>query len=145
MKQNAIPAGATRPKRRLGRGEGNGHGKTCTRGHKGAKARAGYSLRAGFEGGQMPLFRKLPQRGFNQTRFRKQIDVVNVGELDKLAGDVLDLDTAKAAGLVRGNASILKLLGDGEVSQAITVNAHKCSSSAKAKIEAAGGSVNLLA
>lgn len=145
MKQNAIPAGATRPKRRVGRGEGNGHGKTCTRGHKGAKARAGYSLRAGFEGGQMPLFRKLPQRGFNQARFQKQIDTVNVGELEKLDGNILDLDSAKTAGLIRRNAVILKLLGDGEISKAVTVNAHKCSSSAKEKIEAAGGSVNLIA
>ena len=70
MKEHNLPSGANRPKRRLGRGEGNGHGKTCCRGHKGAGARAGYSLRAGFEGGQMPLYRKLPQRGFNRSRFK---------------------------------------------------------------------------
>ena len=78
MKENEIPSGANRKKRCIGRGEGNGHGKTSCRGHKGAGARAGYSLRAGFEGGQMPLFRKLPQRGFNRKRFQTPCAVVNL-------------------------------------------------------------------
>ena len=104
MKQQAIPAGATRNRKRVGRGEANGRGKTCGRGHKGAKARSGYSLRAGFEGGQMPLFRKLPRRGFNNARFRKVFSIVNVGDLGKISGDKVDLDSVKSAGLVRRNA-----------------------------------------
>lgn len=140
MKENEIPAGANRGKKRVGRGEGNGHGKTCCRGHKGAGARSGYSLRPGFEGGQMPLFRKLPQRGFNRTRFQTPCSVVNLGDLAKLSGDKVDLDTLKEAGLIRANSKRVKLLGTGEVEKAYQVNVPLVSKSAKEKIEAAGGS-----
>jgi len=95
MKENEIPSGANRKKRCIGRGEGNGHGKTSCRGHKGAGARAGYSLRAGFEGGQMPLFRKLPQRGFNRKRFQTPCAVVNLNDLAKLDSDKVDLESLK--------------------------------------------------
>lgn len=142
MKESNLPKGSNREKKRLGRGEGNGHGKTCCRGHKGAGARSGYSLRAGFEGGQMPLFRKLPQRGFSQARFRKPCAVVNLSELEKITGDVVDADSLKAAGLVRQNSKRIKLLGDGEISKPLTVNVDLISSSAKEKIEAAGGKVS---
>jgi large subunit ribosomal protein L15 len=140
MKENEIPAGANRGKKRVGRGEGNGHGKTCCRGHKGAGARSGYSLRPGFEGGQMPLFRKLPQRGFNRTRFQSPCSVVNLGDLAKLTGDKVDLDSLKEAGLIRANSKRVKLLGTGEVEKAYQVNVPLVSKSAKEKIEAAGGS-----
>ena len=139
MKESEIPAGANKAKRRVGRGEGNGHGKTCCRGHKGAGARSGYSLRPGFEGGQMPLFRKLPQRGFNRTRFQKPCSVVNLGDLAKLDGDKVDLESLKEAGLVRANSKRVKLLGTGEADKAYQVNVTFVSKSAKEKIEAAGG------
>lgn len=143
MKEHKIPTGANRGKKRLGRGEGNGHGKTCCRGHKGAGARAGYSLRAGFEGGQMPLYRKLPQRGFNRTRFQTDIAVVNVGQLEKIGSDQVNLETLKEAGLIRSNVSLVKLLGSGEITKALKVEVNYASASAGKKIEAAGGSISL--
>ena len=141
MKENEIPAGANRQKRCIGRGEGNGHGKTAGRGHKGAGARAGYSLRAGFEGGQMPLFRKLPQRGFNRTRFQTPCATVNLGELDKLSTDKVDLDSLKQSGLIRSNSTSVKLLGSGEVTKAFTVSVNQISKAARDKIVAAGGTI----
>ncbi|MEJ6522647.1 MAG: 50S ribosomal protein L15 [Opitutales bacterium] len=141
MKENEIPAGANRKKRCIGRGEGNGHGKTSGRGHKGAGARSGYSLRAGFEGGQMPLFRKLPQRGFNRTRFQNPCAIVNLNELEKLSSDKVDLVTLKDAGLIRSNSSSVKLLGTGDVTKAFVVSVDQISKSAKEKIVAAGGTV----
>jgi large subunit ribosomal protein L15 len=141
MKENEIPAGANRKKRCVGRGEGNGHGKTAGRGHKGAGARAGYSLRAGFEGGQMPLFRKLPQRGFNRTRFQTPCATVNLGELEKLSTDKVDLDSLKQSGLIRSNSTSVKLLGSGEVTKAFTVSVNQISKAARDKIVAAGGSI----
>ena len=121
MKENEIPSGANRKKRCIGRGEGNGHGKTSCRGHKGAGARAGYSLRAGFEGGQMPLFRKLPQRGFNRKRFQTPCAVVNLNDLAKLDSDKVDLEPLKNAGLIRSNAKSVKLLATGDVDKAFKV------------------------
>ena len=141
MKESNLPKGSNREKKRLGRGEGNGHGKTCCRGHKGAGARSGYSLRPGFEGGQMPLFRKLPQRGFSQSRFRNPCSVVNISDLERVSGDVVDAESLKAAGLIRPNSKRVKLLGDGEISKALKVNVDLISNSAKAKIEAAGGEI----
>ncbi len=143
MKEHNLPKGPNRGKKRLGRGEGNGHGKTCCRGHKGAGARSGYSLRAGFEGGQMPLYRKLPQRGFNRSRFQTTIAVVNVGQLEKLSSEEVNLDSLKEAGLVRSNATTVKLLGSGEVSKPVKVTVNYASASAGKKIEAAGGSLTL--
>jgi len=141
MKENEIPAGSNRQKRCIGRGEGNGHGKTSGRGHKGAGSRSGYSLRAGFEGGQMPLFRKLPQRGFNRTRFQNPCATVNLYELDKLSGDKVDLNSLKEAGLIRSNSTSVKILGTGDVTKAFVVEVSNLSKSAKKKIEAAGGSI----
>ncbi len=143
MKEHNLPSGANRTKRRLGRGEGNGHGKTCCRGHKGAGARSGYSLRAGFEGGQMPLYRKLPQRGFNRARFQTDIAVVNLSKLNDLSSDKVNLETLKAAGLIRSNAKFVKILGSGDISKALQVEVNFASASAAKKIEAAGGSVTL--
>jgi len=141
MKENEIPAGANKGKRRLGRGEGNGHGKTCCRGHKGAGARSGYSLRPGFEGGQMPLFRKLPQRGFNRTRFQKPLSVVNLSDLSKLSGQKVNLESLKNAGLIRPNSKAVKILGTGEVDKSYEVEITFVSKSAREKIEAAGGTI----
>ncbi|HAW97661.1 MAG TPA: 50S ribosomal protein L15 [Opitutae bacterium] len=141
MKENEIPAGANRGKKRLGRGEGNGHGKTCCRGHKGAGARSGYSLRPGFEGGQMPLFRKLPRRGFNRTRFQTSCAIVNLSDLPRVSGEKVDLESLKEAGLIRPNSKMVKLLGTGEVDKAYQVDVTAASKSAKEKIEAAGGSL----
>jgi len=133
--------GSNRPKRRLGKGEGNGHGKTCGRGHKGSKSRSGYSIQPGFEGGQMPMYRRLPHRGFSNFKFHKGFAIVNLSDLDRLGDDVKDVDRAVLvkAGLVRDNSLPLKVLGDGEINTALKVKAARFSATAKAKIEAAGG------
>ena len=133
--------GATHPTKRLGRGEGSGHGKTCGKGHKGQKARSGGGIPVGFEGGQMPLYRKLPRRGFNNFNFRTTYQTVNVEDLDRVEGDLVNRETLVAAGLVRDNDEGVKVLGDGEVSKAFTVDVDKISGFAKAKIEAAGGKI----
>ncbi|MGB0334182.1 MAG: 50S ribosomal protein L15 [Opitutales bacterium] len=143
MNLENIPTikGATHPTKRLGRGEGSGHGKTSGKGHKGQKARSGGGIRIGFEGGQMPLYRKLPRRGFNNKNFKSTFQLVNVGDLEKLDGNTVDRESLVAAGLIRDNDEGVKLLGEGEVSQAYTVNVCKVSASAKSKIEAAGGKI----
>jgi len=133
--------GAVHRRKRVGCGEGGGHGKTSGRGGKGQTARSGGSIRPGFEGGQMPLYRKLPHRGFNNYNFRTSYAVVNVGDLAKVDASVTEIDTAAlvAAGLVRDGSPLIKVLGDGELSRAVKVKASKFSASAKAKIEKAGG------
>ena len=143
MNLENIPTikGATHPTKRLGRGEGSGHGKTSGKGHKGQKARSGGGIRIGFEGGQMPLYRKLPRRGFNNKNFKVSYQLVNVGQLEKLEGNVVDRESLINAGLVRDNKQDIKLLGDGEVSKAFTVKVCKVSETAKSKIEAAGGQI----
>ena len=143
MKEHILPKGANRAKKRLGRGEGNGHGKTSCRGHKGAGARSGYSLRAGFEGGQMPLYRKLPQRGFNRARFQSTIAIVNVGDLEILPSDKVNLESLSSAGLIRANSKSVKLLGTGDITKSFEVEVNFASASAVKKIEAAGGSVKI--
>ncbi len=133
--------GAVHRKKRVGCGEGGGHGKTSGRGGKGQTARSGSSIRPGFEGGQMPLYRKLPHRGFNQFNFRTEIAVLNVGDLAALEASVTEItaETLAAAGLIRAGEKAVKILGDGEVTRAFKVTAAKFSESAKAKIEKAGG------
>jgi large subunit ribosomal protein L15 len=128
-------------KKRVGCGEGSGHGKTSGRGGKGQTARSGGSIRPGFEGGQMPLYRKLPHRGFNQFNFRTEIAVLNVGDLASLDAKVIEVNATAlaAAGLIRSGETTVKILGDGELSRALKVTAAKFSESAKAKIEKAGG------
>lgn len=132
--------GAVHRRKRVGCGEGSGHGKTSTKGGKGQTARSGGSIRPGFEGGQMPLYRKLPHRGFNNYEFRTNYAVVNVGDLGRLDAGVSDV-TAEAlvsAGLIRSGLPV-KVLGEGEISRALKVTAAKFSASAKQKIEKAGG------
>ena len=144
MNLENIPTikGATHAPKRLGRGEGSGHGKTCGRGHKGQKSRSGGGIPVGFEGGQMPLYRKLPRRGFNNKNFKTSFQTVNVDELEKLEGTEVTREALIAAGLIRDCDKLgIKLLGDGEVSKAFTVTVDKVSGSAKAKIEAAGGKI----
>lgn len=133
--------GATHRKKRVGCGEGGGHGKTCGRGGKGQTARSGGSVRVGFEGGQMPLFRRLPIRGFNNKDFRTEYETVNVGELSRLDDSIAEVnrETLFLAGLVRANDRPLKVLGEGELSKAFKITAEKFSGSAKEKIEKAGG------
>jgi large subunit ribosomal protein L15 len=133
--------GAIHRKKRVGCGEGGGHGKTSTRGGKGQSARSGSSIRPGFEGGQMPLYRKLPHRGFNNYEFRTEIAVVNLRDLAGLDDSVtkVDAEALAKAGLIRGGEKTVKVLGDGELTRALEVTAAKFSESAKAKIEKAGG------
>jgi large subunit ribosomal protein L15 len=133
--------GAVHRKKRVGCGEGGGHGKTSGRGGKGQTARSGGSIRPGFEGGQMPLYRKLPHRGFNQYRFRTEFEVINVGDLARLDEAVTEVTPAVLAdrGLIRRSEAPVKVLGGGELTRALTVTASKFSGSAKAKIEKAGG------
>ncbi len=133
--------GATHRKKRVGCGRGSGHGKTSGRGGKGQTARSGGSIRPGFEGGQMPLYRKLPHRGFNSANFRVEYPVINVGDLAGLDASVTEVnaEVLAAAGLIRGGVTTVKILGTGELSRALKVTAVKFSESAKAKIEAAGG------
>ncbi len=133
------PRGSTKKKTRVGRGQSSGLGKTAGRGGKGQKARTGNMHFAGFEGGQMPLARRLPKRGFVNIR-REEYELVHLRDFEGLeAGTVLDLDKLIEAGLVKDQKRLVKVLGDGEVSVALTVHAHKFSASAKSKIEAAGG------
>jgi large subunit ribosomal protein L15 len=134
-------AGAVHRKKRVGCGEGSGHGKTSGKGGKGQTARSGGSIRPGFEGGQMPLYRKLPHRGFNQDAFRTTIAVINVRDLAGLDAKVTEVNATVLAanGFIRSGESKVKILGDGELKRALKVTAAKFSDSAKAKIEAAGG------
>ena len=144
MRLHNIPKikGATHPRKRLGCGRGSGHGKTSGRGQKGSKSRSGYSTRQGFEGGQMPLFRKLPRRGFSNYRFQTHYEILNLDDLNKFEGsETIDREVLVNAGLIRNNDAPLKILGRGEISRAIKVTAEKFSTSAKTKIEAAGGEV----
>ena len=138
--------GAVHRRRRVGCGEGGGHGKTSGRGGKGQTARSGGGIRIGFEGGQMPLFRKLPRRGFNNKNFKTYYETVNIGELARLDESIKEVnrELLAAAGLVRMNSNPLKILGEGEVSRALKITADKFSSSAKAKIEKAGGEAVVL-
>ena len=133
--------GAIHRKKRVGCGEGGGHGKTSGRGGKGQSARSGSSIRPGFEGGQMPLYRKLPYRGFNNYEFRTEIAVLNIGDLARLDASVTEVtaEVLAKAGLIRADQAGLKILGDGEISRSLKVTAGKFSETAKAKIEAAGG------
>ena len=133
--------GAVHRKKRVGCGEGGGHGKTSGVGGKGQKGRSGGSIRPGFEGGQMPLYRKLPHRGFNNYEFRTSYAVVNVGDLAALDAKVTEVnaEVLVAAGLIRPGVKLLKVLGDGEISRALKVTAQKFTGSAKAKLEKAGG------
>lgn len=130
--------------KRLGSGESSGHGKTSGKGHKGQKARSGGSLRLGFEGGQMPLIRRLPKRGFNNAAFHKTYAIVNLSDLNAFKeGTLVNEQLLRDSNLIRGNGAGLKILGGGELKHGLTVEADKISASAREKIEKAGGTVTM--
>jgi large subunit ribosomal protein L15 len=137
------PAGQKHAKRRIGRGMGSRRGKTSGRGHKGAKSVSGYSKMRGFEGGQMPLHRRLPKRGFTNI-FRKEYAIVNLSRLNELEGDTFDADTLQQLGVIKKLKGGLKVLGTGELTRAITVRAHLFSEAAAQKIKAAGGTAEVI-
>lgn len=133
------PAGQQKKKRRLGQGMGTGRGKFAGRGAKGAKSISGYSRMRGFEGGQMPLHRRLPKRGFSNAMFRKEYAIVNLAKLNELEGETFDVASLLAAGVIKKVEDGLKILAHGDIERAITVTAHHFSAAAKEKIEKAGG------
>ena len=136
--------GSKHRNKRLGCGESSGHGKTSCKGNKGQKARSGSGTRVGFEGGQMPLHRRLPKRGFNNYDFRDKVGVFNVGELDDLFDDGATIDEAalRGQGLINGRCDKVKVLGVGEVTKSLHLVVENASASAREKIEKAGGSVS---
>lgn len=136
--------GSNKERKRVGRGPGSGHGKTAGRGHKGAKSRSGYNSKPGFEGGQMPLQRRLPKRGFH-NKFGKDFRIVSLSQLDSLS-DVTEInnETLVEAGIIREGESS-KVLANGEINRAVNISVDKVSGQAKAKIESAGGTVKLVA
>ncbi len=136
--------GAKHRVKRLGIGESSGHGKTSGKGHKGQKARSGGSIRLGFEGGQMPLIRRLPKRGFSNAAFHKNYAIINLEDLNSFdAGTVINEEMLRESKMIRGNVVGLKVLGGGELKHALSIEAHKVSASARTKIEGAGGTITL--
>ena len=136
--------GSTKEPKRIGRGHGSGQGKTAGKGHKGQKARAGRGMRPGFEGGQMPLQRRIPKRGFNNI-FAKIIASINVGSLNIFEeGSVVDVDAIMKSGLVKKSCDGIKILGNGEITKSLTVQVAAFSEAAKQKIEAAGGKAEVI-
>lgn len=136
--------GSTKKRKRVGRGPGSGHGKTATRGHKGANARSGGGVRPSFEGGQMPLVRRLPKFGFVNI-FRKEYSVLNVEQLNEFEnGTVVDINLLKTKGIIKNSAERVKILGNGELKKTLVVRANKFSNSAKKKIESLGGKAEVI-
>ena len=140
-------AGGHKRRKRVGRGTGSGHGKTCGRGHKGCGSRPGPTTRVTYEGGQMPLFRRLPKRGFNNYNFANRFEIVNVSQLEKVFSDgaVISIAELVNANLVDDAKSKVKILGDGELTKKLDVSAHKFSRSAEQKIADCGGTAKVVA
>lgn len=137
--------GAKHRRKRLGQGESSGHGKTSGRGGKGQTARSGSSIRPGFEGGQMPLIRRMPKRGFNNTSFAKRYVPVNLTDLNAFDnGAVVDETAIRSVGLANGPVKLIKVLGQGTLEKKLTVSAHAFSASARAKIESLGGTCQVI-
>jgi large subunit ribosomal protein L15 len=137
------PAGQKKRRKRIGRGMGSGHGKTATRGSKGQRAGTGFGQKRGFEGGQMPIHRRLPKRGFTNI-FKKQYAIVNLGRLEKLEGDAFNADRLFELGVIKKLGDGLKILGTGQLTRKITVEAHHFSKSAVEKIQKAGGAAKVI-
>jgi len=135
--------GAVKKRKRVGRGPGSGHGKTATRGMKGQKSITGFSQKRGFEGGQMPLHRRIPKRGFTNI-FKKEWQIVNIKDIAKLKYDEITPEILENEGLIKDKNGLVKILGEGEIQKAFSVKAHAFSKSAKEKIEKAGGKVEIL-
>jgi large subunit ribosomal protein L15 len=143
LSQLHPPAGQKHDKKRIGRGMGSGRGKTSARGHKGQHAGTGFSQKRGFEGGQMPLHRRLPKRGFTNI-FKKQYAIVNLGRLEKLEGDTFSPDRLIELGVIKKLGDGLKILGSGQLTRKIQVSAHLFSKSAQEKIQASGGTAEVI-
>ncbi len=141
-----IKVGKYKTRKRIGRGEGSGHGKTSGRGHKGAASRSGWKRRPGYEGGQMPLVRRMPKRGFSNADFRRHFHVVNLKQLEARCEDgaTVTSESLAKAGIIRDTSLPLKVLGDGTLSRKLNVTAARFSASARTKIEQAGGTVNVV-
>ena len=139
--------GAQHRVKRLGCGESSGHGKTSCKGNKGQKARSGSGTRVGFEGGQMPLHRRLPKRGFNNINFKTKVEVVNLAQIEKAFndGDTVTEEALRKAGLINRSCDVVKVLGQGELTKKVTIAVGTISASAKEKVEKAGGSVQAAA
>ena len=147
MKLNELrfPEGSKKVRNRVGRGTSSGNGKTSGKGHKGQKARSGYSRKAGFEGGQLPLYRRLPKRGFSNARFKEEYAVLNLSDLNQFdEGTVVTPELLTERGIIKKQLSGIKILGNGSLEKKLTVKAHKFSMTAKEKIEAAGGKVEVI-
>lgn len=147
MKLHSLKAneGATKTPKRVGRGVGSGLGKTSGKGHKGQNARSGGGVRPGFEGGQTPLFRRLPKKGFSNARFKKEYAVINLSDLNKFESDaVITPELLKEMGLVKNQLSGVKVLGNGNLEKKLVVKAHKFSDSAKEEIEKLGGKAEVI-
>jgi large subunit ribosomal protein L15 len=140
-----APRGARKNRKRVGRGSGSGHGGTSGKGNKGQKARSGGGVRVGFEGGQMPLFRRLPRRGFSNYRFKEHVSIVNVGDLETrfAAGATVTLESLVEIGLLKNLTLPVKVLGGGALTKKLAVRANQASKSAREKIEAAGGTLTI--
>ncbi|MDP2943781.1 MAG: 50S ribosomal protein L15 [Candidatus Omnitrophota bacterium] len=138
------PRGARRKKKLLGRGPGSGHGKTSTRGIKGQTSRAGRDFYPGFEGGQTPLIRRIPKRGFSNVSFQDRYQIVNIKDLAKIKEPVIDPQLLEQAGLIKNKDKLTKILGEGELSQPLTVKAHAFSKKAKELVEKAGGKIEII-
>ena len=139
-----APEGASKNRKRLGRGSGSGHGKTSGRGHKGQRARSGGRGKTGFEGGQMPLQRRVPKRGFTNI-FRKEYAIINISALDRFdKGSTVDVSVLVEAGLVNKIGAGVKLLADGDIKKPLIIKVHKSSQAAKEKVEAAGGRIEVV-
>lgn len=137
--------GSTKTRKRIGRGPGSGTGKTSGKGHKGQNARSGGGVRPGFEGGQIPLFRRLPKRGFSNHMFKTEYAVINLSDLNRFNdGDTVTPELLKEMGIIKKQLSGVKVLGNGTLEKKITVKAHKFSESAKEKIETSGGKVEVI-
>ncbi len=146
MKINQLkpPKGATKRRKRVGRGPGSGHGKTACRGHKGSNSRSGGGVPPGFEGGQMPLKRRLPKRGFHNI-FKRRFVIINIRDLARFEkGSVVDMQTLINSGLVKRYHAGIKVLGEGNIDHPLTLKIHSYSKAAKEKIEAAGGKVEII-
>jgi large subunit ribosomal protein L15 len=137
------PAGQTKGRKRIGRGMGSGRGKTSTRGSKGQRAGTGFGQKRGFEGGQMPIHRRLPKRGFTNI-FKEEYAIVNLGRLEKLEGDTFNLDKLMELGVIKKQGKGLKVLGTGQLTRKLTVEAHQFSKSALEKIQKAGGTAQVI-
>ncbi|MEK6796578.1 MAG: 50S ribosomal protein L15 [Spirochaetota bacterium] len=138
------PKGSRKDTKRVGRGTGSGWGATSGQGNKGAQARSGYRRKGGFEGGQIPLLRRLPKFGFNNKRFQKTVDEISLADLDAIGKDTVDREVLKAGGFIASDGNRIKVLGDGAITRAVTVTVDAVSKSAREKIEKAGGKVVLI-